>query len=225
MCRMMLVKSRTKIYPGKLLRQFAKMCQQSRTLEGYQHGDGWGVAWSLPSSLSQTKWQAYHSLKPIWNDQEAFEQFPETQIFLAHARSASFPDQRNILEYNQPFIQGRHGYVFNGMLKGVVLPTSVSGQIGSQKIWSMLLTNLSGSRPAEALAALYAFLKSNTRMIKGCNIGYSDGQSLYALSGASVDSGHFRLQKYCSDNLKIICSEPLGSYPMAGLGLEEVLTL
>ncbi|MBI3954995.1 hypothetical protein HY338_01010, partial [Candidatus Gottesmanbacteria bacterium] len=53
MCRFLLVRSKIKIKPEKLLQDFAGMCQKSRAPDGDWQGDGWGIA----SKISNFKFQ------------------------------------------------------------------------------------------------------------------------------------------------------------------------
>src|SRR3989344_4992469 len=145
MCRFLLVKSKKLIKPQKLLLQFAQMAKKSRALDGDWQGDGWGVAYK------NQKWEIHKSLNPIWQDENTFNKFPKTDLFLVHARSASFPKDRGVIEFNQPFIYKNYAFVFNGLLRGVRLPMKVSGRIGAEKIWFLLKKYLGRYPTAEAL--------------------------------------------------------------------------
>src|SRR3990167_11442589 len=128
MCRFLLCKSKQPIDPKKILGSFAKMAETSKAYDGDWQGDGWGFSW-----LENNKWHEYRSLKPIWKEKNKFSKFPRSYIFSIHVRSASFPQHKNNIEYNQPYINEFYSYVFNGLLRGVTL--SLSGDIGAQKIW------------------------------------------------------------------------------------------
>src|SRR3989338_688548 len=99
MCRFLLVKSKKPINPQRLLKSFALMAKKSKAYDGDWQGDGWGIAWMV-----NKKWNIIKSLYPIWKDEHKFFDFPSTTIFAVHARSASFPQHKNNLEYNQHFI-------------------------------------------------------------------------------------------------------------------------
>ena len=144
MCRFLLCKSKQPINPKKILCSFAKMAEKSKAYDGDWQGDGWGFSW-----LEDNKWQEYRALKPVWEEQEKFSKFPESYIFSIHARSASFPQHKNNIEYNQPYINESYSYVFNGLLKGVTL--SLPGDIGAQKIWLLLNYYLKNANLTQAL--------------------------------------------------------------------------
>ena len=146
MCRFLLVKSKKSVKPHKFLASFALMAKKSKAYDGDWQGDGWGIVW-----MANKKWNIFKSLSPIWEDEHKFPDFPSTTIFAIHARSASFPQHKNNLEYNQPFINDSTVFVFNGLLKGVNLPYKVPGIIGAQKIWFLLKHELKNNSPVKAL--------------------------------------------------------------------------
>src|SRR3989339_1821617 len=100
MCRFLLVKSKNKIKPEKLLTKFSKMVEKSRAYDGDWQGDGWGISWLDKNN----NWQVKKSLQPIWKEEVEFNKFPPTKIFCIHARSASFAKHKGIIKYNEPFI-------------------------------------------------------------------------------------------------------------------------
>jgi len=220
MCRFLLVKSERKFKPALLLKKFALMCQKSRTLEGFRHGDGWGL------SLQNSARGCYKSLRPIWQDQAHFSSFPQTSILVVHARSASFLNQRGIIEYNQPYISEKFSFVFNGMLKGVTMSEDIKGKIGAQKIWHLLQQKLNQQiSPEQALKDLYSFIKSETKEIKAFNIGLATNAKILALNGQNISSKHFGLYFHSEKNLKIISSEPLAGYKFSLIPQEKVVIL
>ena len=137
MCRFLLVKFKNKTSPADVLNSFAKMSEQSRTLDGDWQGDGWGVSWKDDKG----EWQTTKSLSPIWMDKGVFPEIPPTSMLAVHARSASFPSQKGIIEFNQPFVEGGMAFVINGFLRGVNLK-NINGTIGAQKIWNLLKEEL-----------------------------------------------------------------------------------
>lgn len=205
MCRFALIRSTELASPQPLLKAFADMAEKSRAPDGDIQGDGWGAAWQDDSGA----WQTYKSLLPVWQDRGSFENVPASRSFLFHARSASFPSQKGILEYNQPFVIGKYAFVFNGLLHGVNL--KVDGRIGAQKIWNLVHGNLdSGKAPEEALRHTYELLAKHSSSIAGLNLGVADGDSIAALSAYSIHPDYYRLWSFTSPDHSVIASEPLG---------------
>ena len=128
MCRFLLIKSKQPFDANELFLEFTKVCKNSLAPDGDRQADGWGISW-LDESNS---WQIKKSLKPIWNDGASFK-IPKSRTFTAHARSASFPNQKGIIDYNQPYTNGEYSFLFNGALFGVKFDREVAGKIGAQK--------------------------------------------------------------------------------------------
>lgn len=221
MCRFLMVKSEVAVVPGALLVQFAGMARASPQREGAWQGDGWGIAW-LDAAGS---WQEYRSLAPVWTEVARFEGFPPARRWLVHARSASFPHHRDVIEYNQPFTAGAHAFVFNGFLQGVNLPFRLAGRIGAQKIWTLLRRELAVRPPAEALAAATATIVEHTRAVQALNVGLCDGDNLYAYSTFSGDPAYYRLWQLTQPGLAAICSAPLPGYPFEPAPIGRVFHL
>ncbi len=208
MCRFLLIKSKRKFNPQHFLTAFSQMCQKSRTPDGDLQNDGWGVAWETSG-----KWITKKSLNPIWKDNKLFPQLPETKILIVHARSAGFPDQKGIIEYNQPYIDDGLCFVFNGMLKGVRLNLPLFGKIGAQKIFSLIqLFKKQKKSLSQALDSVHKTLISHSRSIEGMNIGLSDGKSFYFLNQYPSFSDYFSLHYYHDKNMTLVCSAPILSY-------------
>jgi predicted glutamine amidotransferase len=215
MCRLLMVRSDTPIDPRPLLESFAELARTTPAPDGDWQGDGWGAAWREDGA-----WRAFTSERPIWEDGPARSRLPASNIFCAHARSASFVHQKNRPDLNQPYVDGRWAYVFNGFLEGVASPVPLPGEIGAQKIWSRLKTELESpgrTDPIRALDALADFLGRHTRAIRGLNVGLSDGRRLYALTRYDADEKYYRLQGFRSPELSIVCSGPLPSFDFAPL--------
>ena len=208
MCRFLLVKSLEPIEVGKLLTKFAYVAKNSRTTEGDWQGDGWGVSWLRDDG----EWKLHKSLNPIWEEVAIVNRVPETRVALIHARSASFERDKGKLEYNQPYIAGKLAYVFNGLLKGVKLNEKVEGDIGAQKIFSLIRKMSDGGGLSGRMASVYKLLKNNSIAIKGFNIGLADASNLYALSDYMDHPEYFNLRYFESLNLKMICSEEFGDF-------------
>ncbi len=202
MCRFLLVKSKKTIDPVPFLRDFADMAKKSKAFDGDWQGDGWGVSW-----LDDKGWNRYRSLKPVWQDTAAFDRIHSTKLLMVHARSASFPQHKHNIEFNQPYIENPYSFVFNGFLMGVRL--SLPGKIGAEKIWNYLKTLLLKKNPVDALEKTGLLLKKNSRTVQALNIGLSDGKHLYALNYFTKHPQYYRLHRHKDSNLSVICSEPL----------------
>src|SRR3989338_7229032 len=177
MCRFLLAKSKKPIKPYEILKSFSKMAQKSKAFDGDWQGDGWGISW-----LVRNEWKLYKSLSPIWREEGKFADFPESNLFAIHARSASFPQHKNNLEFNQPFITDSIVFVFNGLLKGVKLPFSVPGKIGAEKIWHLVQYQLKENAPKIALNNVKELLITYTREIQALNIGLIHNQEIYYIN-------------------------------------------
>ncbi|PIQ70244.1 hypothetical protein COS55_01930 [Candidatus Shapirobacteria bacterium CG03_land_8_20_14_0_80_40_19] len=205
MCRFLLAKFENPTKPEELLKEFSSMAKKSKAYDGDWQGDGWGISWVDEKGL----WQTRKSLLPVWEEGNTFESFPKTLILAAHARSASFPNQKGVIEYNQPFVDEPYVFVFNGLLKKVSLSSRIPGEIGSQKIWFLLRKLLKRLPPLEALKKVKNVLREGAVDLQALNIGLCDKKNLYLLNYYSQYPDYYRL--YLLDHLgkKIICSEKL----------------
>jgi len=216
MCRFLLLKSKKAVSPKQFLVEFSEMAEKSKAFDGDWQGDGWGFSWLDKKS----SWKLYRSLKPVWKDRSTFSSFPKTLFFAIHARSASFPQHKGNIEFNQPYVNNPAIFVFNGYLKGVSL--SIPGKIGAEKIWYLLRKTLKeyrprgdrplGEKPIEALEQVKNLLKKNTKQIQALNIGYSDGEKIYALSYYTNHPEYYQLRYVKNHDLSLIVSEPMGDY-------------
>lgn len=218
MCRFLLVKSKLSIKPEKILKSFAKMAEKSKAYDGDWQGDGWGLSW-----LENNRWKEYKSLKPIWKDKQKFSKFPESNIFSIHARSASFPQHKNNIEYNQPYTNEFYSYVFNGLLKGVAL--SLPGDIGAQKIWQLFNNYLKKNNLTQALNKTADILKKNSRDIQALNIGIAGKNTISAYSYFTAHPNYYSLQYSDNSEIKIICSEIIDGYNFKSLPTNSLITL
>lgn len=208
MCRFLLVKFSEPTAPKVILEKFSSMAKKSKAYDGEWQGDGWGI-----SRLDTNKhWKTRKSLLPVWEEESVFTDFPATQFLAIHARSASFPDQKRIIEYNQPFIDEPYLFVFNGWLKGVSLSSQIPGKIGSQKIWFLLRKMLDRLTPAQALEKIRDILLQNSRNLQSLNIGLVDKKNIYSLCYFSKHRKYHQLQYSNNPQMKIICSEKLEGY-------------
>ncbi len=219
MCRFLLVRSSQKVKPAKLLKEFAGMCEGSHAPDGDWQGDGWGIAVKVQS------WEVYKSLRPIWEEQNKFHDFPETNIIEVHARSAGFPEHKGVLAYNQPYVRDDVAYVFNGMVRGVSLPVKLDGAIGAQKIFSLISGCVQDKAPDQILPYVRDLIRKNARKVEGMNIGLVLGGTLYALCDYENNPDYFSLRYYADEKFSMICSEPIGSYRWQVMKKGEVLTL
>lgn len=219
MCRFLLVRSKKKIKPETLLNKFALMCQKSRAPDGDLQGDGWGIA----SKISN--WKIYKSLKPIWEDKEKFHKFPESDLFAVHARSSGFPDQKGIIEYNQPYISDDLCFVFNGMIRGVSLNMELAGKIGAQKILSLLKQKIENDSIEGSLQQINELILSKAKQIEGMNIGVVSKNKFYILCEYEKNSNYFGIRYFQNDGMILICSEPIGDYEWMIMRKGEILSL
>lgn len=217
----MLFKSKRAIKPKVLLNKFADMAKKSKTFDGDWQGDGWGYSFLDENN----NWQCKLSLLPVWEDKKEFLTIPKTRIFLVHARSASFPEEKGIIAYNQPYIVDKYSFVFNGFLKGVALPFHVEGKIGAQKIWNILKNYLSENSVSNSLLKTKTLLVKNSKRIQALNIGVSDKDNIYCLTFYSQNPSYYALRYYNSPSLKIICSEQLKGYETRRVGRGQVKVL
>ncbi len=226
MCRFLLVRSEKKIKPQKLLSQFASMCQKSRAPDGDWQGDGWGMAYKTQNSKLKTQnWQIHKSLKPIWEERDKFGQFEETNVFVAHARSAGFPQHKGNIAFNQPFIDNDLCFVFNGLIRGVTVQRKLKGEIGAQKIFSLILEELGSSKPDEVLKTVDKLIVANSKKITGMNIGLARNNKFYLLCEYDGNASYFAVRYFQNNDLTIVCSEPIGKYEWKTMQKGEILVL
>lgn len=224
MCRFALIRSSKLINPQPILEKFGIMAKNSPAFDGDWQGDGWGISYLNKNN----DWEVKKSLNPIWEDKNLFDQFPRTNIFVIHARSASFEHHKGEIDYNQPYINKPYAFVFNGLLKKVHFQQPIPGKIGSQKLFHLLnqllknqvTTNINNNRNDVILNILTIFeqlLRANVEKIQACNIGLANHSNIYALNLFSKHPKYYRLHYLDSPNLKIICSCPLGGMNLTPL--------
>lgn len=219
MCRFLLVKSKKLINPQSFLSAFSTMCENSRAPDGDRQADGWGIA------VKNQDWELYKTLHPIWEDKKKFENFPNTNIFVIHARSAGFPNQKGFLDYNQPYIKDDIIFTFNGMIKGVRIPIQLQGQIGAQKIFSLLSKKIQENNPVNALKYVEKLFLKNSREVIGMNIGLVMQNTFYILCEYTKNQSYFTLRYYEDQDITIVCSEPILSYNWKSMKKGEILIL
>ena len=219
MCRFLLVKSKQSFKPKLFLDQFADMAEMSRAPDGDRQGDGWGVA----VKMLNDQFQISKNLKPVWECRDMFDAFSQTQVLAVHARSASFPNQKGIIEYNQPYIDGARCFVFNGVIQGVQLDRPLVGKIGAQKIFSLIQEELKTKNPKEVLSIVKQLLQEHARKIVGLNIGLIVNNKLYSLCEYADNSAYFGLKYFSDEHISMICSEPFGEYAWKTMQKGEIL--
>jgi len=221
MCRFLMVRSETPLRPTGLLEKFADMASRSRSPDGDRQADGWGVAWLD----EQSGWNIRKSPNPIWTETRLFARIPRCQVLTAHVRSASFPDHKGVMEFNQPFLADSYAFVFNGLLQGVSFPFPVEGRIGSQKIWSLLQRSMNGGGPAAGMSILVRLLESRAREIQALNLGLFEGRRIFVYCRQTEAGLYYRLQSHQTPSLTVVCSEALAGFPWQSVPFNVVLEL
>ncbi|MGA2586124.1 MAG: hypothetical protein ABSF88_03745 [Candidatus Aminicenantales bacterium] len=221
MCRFLMVKSPSPFPIGEILERFAEMAEKSRAPDGDRQADGWGAGWLD----KRGNWQIRKSIRPVWEEIGASSGIPQSRIFLIHARSASFPGHKEVVAYNQPFVSDAFAFVFNGFLRGVSFPFPVKGDIGAQKIWTLLSGLMETVDPETGLARLTELLNRNTRRIQALNIGICDKNHLFASCRYVGDEPYYQLYYHNAPALSMICSEPLMGFPFSPLPRQRVFKL
>ncbi len=202
------------------------MCKNSHAPDGDWQGDGWGIVIKTQSSKFKVqKWEEYKSLKPVWEEKDKFQEFADTDMFVAHARSAGFPQHKGNIEFNQPFIQNELCFVFNGMIKGVKIGRTLSGKIGAQKIFSLILEENKSNSIENVLMYVDKLLLENSEKIIGMNIGVVKENKFYILCEYEKNSNYFGIRYFQSDEMTLICSEPIVDYEWTIMKKGEVLSL
>jgi len=216
-----MIKSEAPLKIKNFLLEFSEACRNRKTPDGDWQGDGWGISYLGDNN----EWNLYRSVKPIWEEKKEFKNIPESKFFLVHARSSSFENQKNFLEYNQPFISGKYSFVFNGFIKGVSLPLKISGSIGSQKIWNLLLELLKRENPEKSLATLKEMILKHSRNVQALNIGLCDRENLYALCYYESNPDYYSLFYTNNSSISIISSEIISDFDFRKLLAGEVVVL
>jgi len=207
MCRFFIVKSNTQINPVDLLNQFALVCEKSIAPDGERQRDGFGIAWQENWSFKTIK-----SLAPIWNKQSLFEQIPETDLLVAHARGAGFEGDKGEINFNEPFIDGDLCFVFNGIIRGVKIRRKLDGEIGSQKLFSLIKEEIKNYSWDKVLDLVKKMMLNSSKKIEGMNIGLIQNGEISVLCQYSDNKDYYTLQYYEGPDLTIISSEPFGNY-------------
>lgn len=213
MCRFFLIKSNRKISIEKWGRLFAYECKRSKEWQG----DGWGIAWLNESG----EWEIQKSTNPIWEEIKKMKSLPPSLIFVIHARSSSYEKDKNNIEFNQPFLEDKIAFVFNGFIKGVKL--NVPGMIGSEKIFYIFKNYLKNHPIPEALLRVKEKIYKSAREIVALNVGICDKENVYAFCNFSTDDEYYTIHYICGKELKIISSMPVGSVKFKTMKSGEIL--
>lgn len=194
MCRLLLVKSENEFEIDFHLKKLAEIAKNSKEFQGH----GWGCSY-----LINNNWSHYKNLKPIWEDN--FDQFGNTKLLIAHARSA-FQDKGIKIENNMPFTDGNYIYIFNGELRGVKIKEE--GRIGAEKIFNFI--KKCDIDLKKALEIGIDKIKKRTKYVRALNLIITDKEKIYAACNFNEDPDYFNLQYKEKNDQIIICSE---TYP------------
>ncbi len=193
MCRILSASSESTFSITDLLESFAEVAQSSAEYQGH----GWGCSWREAG-----RWQHYHNIKPIWEDD--LSQFGETSLLLAHARSA-FRDEGIIIENNMPFSDGESVFIFNGEIRGVRIRSE--GRIGAEKIYNYIRRFDKGNKLAALDRATSIILKQST-YVRAMNIILSDGTGTWLSTHYNENPDYFQMHAKQEGELKLVCSHP-----------------
>jgi glutamine amidotransferase len=138
---------------------------------------------------------------PVWEDQN---NFPDTTLFLAHARSA-FRDEGIVVENNMPFTDGTNIFLFNGELQGVKI--RVDGRIGAEKIFNTIRRFDKGDL-VEATRRAVGVINKRTRYIRAMNFFLASRDQILVYSQFGESPEYFQINSLRAGDTRIICSQP-----------------
>lgn len=179
--------------PNPHLAAFKSLSQNSSEYQGH----GWGCAWLD----GKNNWQLHHNIQPVWENEN---NFPDTSLFVAHARSA-FRDEGIIVENNMPFTDDENIFVFNGELRGVKI--RAEGRIGAEKIFNTIKQFDKGNL-AEATSRTVDVINKRTRYIRAMNFFLANRDRVHVCSQFAEEPDYFQLHTLNRNNTQIICSRP-----------------
>ena len=194
MCRLLLVKSDREFSIAEQLERLAFIAKNSKEFQGH----GWGCAY-----LENGTWKHYKHIQPIW--EHRFDEFGQTTLLLAHARSA-YKDEGIVIENNMPFYDDRRVFIFNGELRGVRI--SEEGRIGAEKIFNFIKRFDQGNTLA-ALKRGVDVIEKRTRYIRAMNIIMADMKNVYLASIFNEDPDYFMMRVSTDSSKLTIASEKL----------------
>lgn len=192
MCRLLLVRSNQQTSIARHLKQLSQIARNSKEYQGH----GWGLG-----ILRDGQWKSHKSIKPIWEDN--LEQFGETCLFIAHARSA-FKDEGIIVENNMPFFDKQLAFIFNGELRGVRLKEQ--GRIGAEKIFNFVKRFCREDISAGTKKGMDIITK-RTKYVRAMNIILCNQQEVCVYTSYNEDPDYFTVH-YREGRELIISSEP-----------------
>ncbi len=196
MCRLLYVRSDNKFSINGQLKKFAEICKSSKEFQGH----GWGCAY-----LRDGEWQHYRNISPVWEDN--LDQFAETNLLIAHARSA-FQDKDIFVENNMPFYDDKYVFIFNGELQGVSIKEE--GRIGAEKIFNYIKRFDKGD-PKDMLERGVNVIKKKTNYVRAMNIIITTKEKAFVSSVFSQDEEYFTMSYKREDARITICSDPFVS--------------
>ena len=166
MCRFAVIKSSDLFSCKKYLKQFSLSAKNNPAPDGDEQKDGWGMAY-----LRNNHWEIFKSSYPIWEDKLDTCSFYQSNIFLFHARSATFKSQKDFLYLNQPYLQQDTAFVFNGLILRVKLRLNLYGEVGARKIFSLILKfeKKTGDIKA-AIWKSFKLIEKNSQEVKAFNL-------------------------------------------------------
>ncbi len=211
MCRLLYVRSDSGFSISEHLQKFCQICESSSEYQGH----GWGCSYLL-----EGRWQHYKNIRPIWEDD--LIQFGDTQLLIAHARSA-FQDKDIIIDNNMPFVKDDFVFIFNGELQGVQIREQ--GRIGAEKIFNFILRFYKGSIK-KAMEKGLKIVEARSRYIRAMNIIMADKSNACLSSLYNENKEYFTLySKKLRDGI-IVCSAPYPGekdwQPFKNRSIEEV---
>ncbi len=196
MCRILSASSEKPFSITGLLESFAEVARTSTEFQGH----GWGCSWREAG-----RWQHYHNIKPIWEDD--LSRFDETSLLLAHARSA-FRDEGIIVENNMPFSDGESVFIFNGELRGVRIKSE--GRIGAEKVYNYIRRFDQGDKLA-ALKKATSIIARQSTYVRAMNIIMSDGIGIWLSTNYNENPDYFQMHQKQEGELKLVCSHPFAN--------------
>ncbi len=214
MCRLLYVRSPTEIDSNSHLTKFARIAQISP--EDQSHG--WGCAW-----MQFEHWNFYHTLKPIWED--AYDHVPNTNILLAHARSA-YRNEGIEIANNMPFTDGSKIFIFNGELQGVRVREK--GRTGAEKVFNFVKRYDDGNF-LSAMRTGVEILKNKSKYVRAMNFIVAEPNRAWLSTEFNENAEYFQMYEKHMGEIHIISSAPYENEndwtPIANHTVREITAL
>jgi len=192
MCRLLLIKSKSKINIEDHLIKFSLIAKNSQEFQGH----GWGCSY-----LVDNDWIHYKNIKPIWETD--LTQFGKTTQIIAHVRSA-FENKNIFIENNMPFYDNKYIFVFNGELRGVRINSE--GIIGAEKIFNFI-KRFESMGMKDAMKKATKIIVKRSSSIKAMNIIIADKTKVYFSSIFNENKDYYQMYYKKTENELVICSE------------------